>query len=522
MKHSLLLTTLLCCACLCQPNANAEGAWPDAPQQAAGKIDAALLRAYVMAQQQQLNYKRDPLPALPPEADDAAFLRRACIDLAGRLPRADEVREFLASGAPNKRAALTDVLLKEEGATETRFRMLAETFRVKDDAAVIAWLRQAAADDRPYDQIITYLIGEWHMSRRDESNAFRTGVETAYAVLGEDLHCAQCHDHPFNDHTQMESHQFAACFTNNDEFDNIKLPAQYKYPNGKTGDVVKPKLLRVTGERPPNVKSGQDQRMLVAKWITQESSRRFAYVASQRIWSSLFGMPGQYVDRTRGGSDVQPSWNEVHESTDIAATRRYCYSDLHPNPLAWIGQNFQQGSVLNAEITLANEFRRCGYRIGEFQRILARTDAYRRSSIALTLAWNGGILVPAPQIRRLPAEVIWDVLSAEKSAQLPQVPPPEHPLRMLGRGMREWSDESITPISHELARFMMNSPDMQKAVAAEPAERTTEELFMSLLGRYPSGMEKAIAQQHRNEAPETAVQDIAWALLNTKEFMFRP
>jgi hypothetical protein len=278
----------------------------------------------------------------------------------------------------------------------------------------------------------------------------------------------------------------------------------------------------VTGERPPDVKRGQDQRMLVAKWITQESSHRFAFVAAQRIWSSLFGMPGRYVDRTSGGADVQPSWEEVHGMSKVATTRRYCYSDLHPNGVAWIGQNFQQGSVLNAEVTLAEEFRRCGYRIGEFQRILARTDAYRRSSIAMTMAWNGGFLVPAPQIRRLPAEVIWDVLSAEKSAQLPQVPADEHLLRMLGRGTREWSDESITPLSHELARFMMNSPNMENAVAAEPAGRTTEELFMSLLGRYPNGMEKAIAQQHRNEAPQTAVQNIAWALLNTKEFMFRP
>lgn len=519
MKHGLLLTTLLLAACIRQQDAFADSPKTDAPQQAAARIDAALMREYAVSQEQQKKYNRSPLPALPPLADDAAFLRRACIDLAGRLPTAAEVRRFLASSSPDKRALLTDALVKEPGAAEARFRTLAETFRVKDDAAVISWLRQAAADDRPYDQIITYLIGEGHMSRRDEGNAFRTGVETAFAVLGEDLHCAQCHDHPFNDHTQMESHQFAACFTFNDEFDNIRLPSRYLYRDGKSGDVVKPKLMRLTREIPPTLKKGEDQRMQVAKWITQESSRRFATIAALRTWSGLFGMPEQFMDHTIGGSDPAPSWDEVHEKSDIPTTHRSCYSAHHPNPIPWIGQNFSQGSVQNAVTVLADEFRRCGHRIGEFQRILALTNAYSRSGIDFK---HGGYLAPAPHIRRLPAEVIWDVLAVEKSAQLPQVPPLEHPLRMLGRGTREWSDESTTPISHELARFMLNSPDMQNAVASEPADRSTEDLFLSLLGRRPNGIENAIAQQHRNESPQTAAQDIAWALLNTKEFMFRP
>ncbi|MDB6006152.1 MAG: hypothetical protein JWR15_3139 [Prosthecobacter sp.] len=519
MKHGLLLTTVLLAACMRQQNAQAASLSTDVPQQAAARIDAALMREYALSQEQQRKYNNPPLPGLPPLADDAAFLRRACIDLAARLPKADEVRRFLASSSPDKRAILTDALVREAGAAEARFHMLAETFRVKDDAAVISWLRQAAVDDRPYDQIITYLIGEGHMSRRDEGNAFRTGVETAYAVLGEDLHCAQCHDHAFNAHTQMECHQFAACFTSNDEFDNIRLPSRYWYKDGKSGDVVKPKLLQLTREIPPTVKKGRDQRPLVAQWITHESSRRFATVAALRTWSSLFGMPGQFMDHTIAGSDPSPSWEEVHGKSDIPATYRNCYQAVHPNPVTWIDQNFSPGSLQSTATVLADEFRRCGYRIGEFQRILARTSAYSRSGIDFK---HGGFLAPAPHIRRLPAEVIWDVLAVEKSAQLPQVPPLEHPLRMLGRGTREWSDESITPISHELARFMINSPDMEATVAAEPAGSSPEDLFLSILGRHPNELEKAIAQQHRNESPQTATQDIAWALLNTTEFMFRP
>ncbi|WP_395735342.1 DUF1549 domain-containing protein [Prosthecobacter sp.] len=509
MKH------LLCCL------AAAASVFADAPQMAAARIDAALIRDHYEALQELRKHSiaPPPAPALP-VADDAVFLRRACIDIAGRLPAADEVRQFLADPAPDKRARLTDALVREPGAEQLRFRILSEAFRVKEDDAFAAWLLQAAKDDRPFDQIIASLIGEGRLGQRDGENAIHTANEVAAAVLGEDLQCAVCHDHPYNDHQQKQCYEFAACFLAPGS-PSLQLPGYYHQRSGKPRDLVKPRLLRLNSrENPPEIKHNADARVQTARWIVTESTHRFASVAALRVWSGLFGMPGIEKDKTLGGVDPAPSWNEVNGS--MSYTYRACGGAPHANPVFWVGLFSSPAPAPSIYTALGEEFRRCGCRIGEFQRVLARTTAYNRAAIAPDRRWIVGNLVPAPVVRRLPAEVIWDALSAEKSSQLPPVPPPEHPLRMLGRGTREWSDESTTPVSHELVRFMMNSAFMENAAASRPADSSAEDLFLAILGRYPNGLEKALAKQQQNESPQTAVQDITWALLNTAEFMFRP
>jgi len=500
----------------CSPSEEARKAPAEAEiqrQAAASRVDAALMAEHQLVQE---NRKSLPLPALPGAVDDATFLRRASIDLAGRLPKVEEVRAFLADTSPDKRARLTDALVKDESAVEVRFQMLAELFRVKDDDTVIGWLRQAAREDRPYDEVVSHMVGGGHVSRRDGGNPLRTGAAVAYAVLGADIHCALCHDDPFGDATQRQSYEFAACFAHDDPPGELKLPERYLYRNGTPGEVVKPKLLPFTRDPVPAITAGKAARQQVVEWIVHEPSRRYAKVAAVRVWSGLFGMPGLILNRTTGGVEEAPAW---HAKSLVWS--RNCAGEGSRRRITWIhGDLNYDGGVNNApSVTstltlLGDEFLRAGRRIGEFQRILARTEAYQRGGIDYNLDWNGSYLAPAPHIRRLPSEVIWGSLSAEKLDQLPQVPPVGHPLRLLGRGTREWADESSAPLSHEIARFMINGEPVRQKSAQ--AAGTTEDLFLSLLGRNPSAQEQAAVLRS-----DASSEDVAWALLNTKEFMFR-
>jgi hypothetical protein len=496
----------------------------DVLSEAAQRIDATLEQEF------QGWGPKVGLTQLPGPVNDAAFLRRACIDLAGRLPTSAEVQAFVSSDRPDKRIRMADALISEPGAEDVRFQMLAEALRVKDEVGgqsqdrFIQWLRQAVSRDEPLDKVVNALLSATEpvdqnpaaaFLERDGGNDLQTASAATMAFLGIDLHCAHCHDHAFSDVTQRQSHELAAHFAAL-RGREVHLPKRYLYRNGIPGELVRPRLSELDGTPEPT------PHMTLAEWFTSAKNRRFSAMSAYRVWVRLFGLSATTTDLTIGGVDDAVPYYQ--ETPGFLAQNYYksCFQGFEGRGLQlyeYVGLELPEPANPSSALdVLSQEWRRCGGRVREFQRILVRTRAYHRESFH----WHpyaSSFLNPSPRVRRLPSEVIWDTLAMNQpsmmpSARLVQVPSREHPLRLFGRGARNWTDESVTPVSHELVRFMMNSPLVESSALAMP-NSSVEQLFLTLLARPPSEHEKA-------SASEASQADVAWALLNTSEFMFRP
>jgi hypothetical protein len=587
----------------------------------AGRIDAALR---FQAEKQRQSGPDTPMaePALAAaKASEAVFLRRACIDLAGRLPEADEARAFLADAAADKRARLVDRLLLEAGADEWRFQRLADALRVKDTVlgqsqqAYIDWLKAEMRQQTPFDELLQKLLTAQGtvesnpavgLLLRDGGDLKVTASELARALFGENLHCAHCHDHPFADWTQKGMTQFAACFgavkvqrgfgaaqmaervkvssslgqgtilpaakpvgrrgrevsrevvqveltpgqlwpdaaltrdplrsltsdetlrvEANPTFIGLALPARYAYRDGKAGELVAARPLRWEAPPPTGAKRIQGSMEGLATWWTERANPRFTAATALRVWQWLFGPvenEAQSAWRESATAPVSPSEAVRQESCGFPP-KQTTATGLDPD---WLQERWFQ--------TLSSVLLRCRMDLREFQRVLARTEAYQRAGQGPQP--HAPVPLHAPQIRRLPAEVVWDALVSwlpeqtqdSRSIDLPQAPDGTHPLRLLGRGSREWADESLPVVSFSVARFFQEEARVRQAAVElamrsvgaaglDSPDRQVETLFLTILGRLPEQAEQARAMQFAKAAGPA---ELAWSLINSAEFLFQP
>ncbi len=160
--------------------------------------------------------------------DDATFLRRAYLDIIGRIPTIEEAENFHGSTYEKKRERLITDLLESDGHVSHAYNFWADVLRINSglgtgarqaESAYQLYVKQAIAENKPYDQFVNELVSAtgqiWENGAigyymRDRGMPLDNMSNTVRVFLGTRLECAQCHNHPFDVWTQMDYYHMAA------------------------------------------------------------------------------------------------------------------------------------------------------------------------------------------------------------------------------------------------------------------------------------------------------------------------
>ncbi len=277
-----------------------------------------------------------------PLADDAEFLRRAYLDVGGKIPPVSELRAFLDDNSPDKRRRIVDDLL-ETPLYVTNFTNVWTTAMIPEAKADIqvrflmpsfeAWMRQQFADDVAYDEIVRRILTTPLNNSNNRNPYQQQGAPTPIAFyqakqikpenlaaatsrvfLGIRIECAQCHDHPFDHWKREDFWGFAAFFGGIQRQGRagvfgriIELFDKRKIKIPDTDKVVE--VAYLNGDD-VTFTPGKSTRDALAAWITSRENPYFARTAANRMWGHFFGR-GIVNPIDDFGADTPPSHPEL-------------------------------------------------------------------------------------------------------------------------------------------------------------------------------------------------------------------
>jgi len=467
-------------------------------------------------------------------ASDDEFLRRVYLDVTGKIPTAGEAKEFLDEKSSDKRAKLVVRLLDHARFSNHLAVTLRETLLPGADNDPVkrnfvpgfeGWLRLRLSDGVPYDQLVRELLtakaeqadpvgvvarrapfGPEAFTLVHESKPELLAGSSARALLGIQVQCAECHDHPFAEWKQEQFWSFAAFFVApaaGATGVSTNATLELEIPTKKTK--VRPKFL---DGQSASFSSGNpmERRQAIADWIIKNPG--FARAAANRVWWHFTG---------RG---------LVHPVDDMGTN----------NPAS-------QPQVLDL---LAQQFRANGYSFRYLCEAVAISNVYARSSKPGPKSLEPTTFAVMP-VRSMTPEQLYDSLmraafgrsttfdSASSEAGL-----------LMGDTQRTqfirkfWEPVERTgargSILHALA--LMNGNVL--AAAVDPEKGTflhavltspflddagrLETLYLATLTRRPTAAETAKLMEHikasakDDAAKRKAFADVFWALLNSSEF----
>ncbi len=479
--------------------------------------------------------KLNKLRIIPSDlSDDESFLRRVYLDIVGVPPTVDERSRFLTDARREKREALVDELLGRKEFTEMWVMKWAEllqirTFNVNGQqvsykAALnyYQWLRERIAGNVPFNELVKELLSaKGGTFSSAATNFFQSEVDVlkltenvAQVFMGTRIQCAQCHNHPFDRWTMDDYYSFAAFFAQvkrkpaEDPRERVIFDGDGEIQNPVSKKNMSPKFL---GGPKPEIK-GQSRRESVAGWLASPENPWFAKNVVNIVWAHFNGV------------------GIVHPVDDVRV------SNPPSNP-----------ELLDA---LAAKFVSYNYDFKKLVRDICTSRTYQ-----LSTRTNGTNLTDTrnfshAMIRRVRAEVLLDCISqvtatpnkfkglpaGARAVQIADGNTTNYFLTTFGRATRATVCSCEVKMEPNLSQalHLLNGDTTQERIrqgkqvetmlnAKKSPEEIISTLYLTVLSRSPTDMEreKLLAAVTSDPAKvRESLEDIFWALLNSKEFIF--
>jgi hypothetical protein len=466
-------------------------------------------------------------PARP--CSDAVFVRRVYLDVIGTLPTASEARAFQSDSDPNKRSILIERLLTREEFADYWAMRWSDLLRVKSEfpinlwpnavQAYHRWIRTSIRDNLPYDRFVREMLTASGSNFRVPQVNFYRAVQSreppalaravALTFMG-----VRAENWPKDRLAGMAAFFAQVGYKSTEEwkeeivfFDREKAAASAKaiFPDGA----------------PVPLSPERDPRVVFADWLIRPENPWFTRNVVNRVWSWLLG---------RG---------IIHEPDDIRPDN----PPSNPELLAYLEQ----------ELVAAH------YDLKHIYRLILNSRTYQQSFIPAAARPEGDAHFSHYPLRRLEAEVLIDALcqitgtTEQYSSPIPEpftfIPEEQRSIALadgsitssfletFGRSPRDTGLEaernSRTTAAQRL--HLLNSSHIQRKLEQGPGLRAlmqpgrrsrevVDELYLTVLSRFPTDEEVKVLQEFARPGAanrRTAVVDLAWALINSPEFLYR-
>jgi hypothetical protein len=463
--------------------------------------------------------------------DDPTFVRRVYLDIVGELPTPDEYARFMVSTLPNKRDLLVDELLDRKEFAELWVLKWAELLQIRSSNDVsykamllyYGWLQEKIAKNVPTDEWVKELLGanggtfknpatNYYQLERD---VLKVTENVAQVFMGMRIQCAQCHNHPFDRWTMDDYYSFASFFTQigRKGTDDARELVVFNSGGGEIAHPVRKQAMpaKFLGSTIPADVAGKDRRVVLATWLASPENPYFAKNLSNMVWNHFFGQ------------------GIVNEADDVRISNPASNQEL----LDAMGKKFTEYKY---------DFKKL---VGD----ICKSQTYQRSTQATKTNEGDTRNFARGPIRRIRAETMLDIITqvtdtknkfqglplGARAVQIADGGTSTYFLTTFGRPTRETVCSCEVRLEPTLSQslHLLNGGTVEPKIGPgnlvgkmlqekkTPAQ-VIEHLYIRCLARppKPEELKTLLAIVEKSQDKKQSLEDVFWAIMNSREFMF--